>query len=67
MCHSASGGYKNRGHVFVCVKTLGACRDAPGVIFDIGGLNGVKDNGYDVTPQQIMIMKVKVNNPQRKT
>jgi len=44
-------GNKNRGQIFVCIKTLGACRDERSVIFEIGGLNGVKKNAYDLTPK----------------
>jgi hypothetical protein len=50
--HPASGEYKYRGQIFVCMEPPGAWRDAPGVIFESGGLYGVKKDGYVATQQQ---------------
>jgi hypothetical protein len=45
----ASGGYKYRGQIFVCIIPQSAWRDAPAVIFESGGLDGIKKDGYVAT------------------
>jgi hypothetical protein len=62
--HPASGGYKYRGQIFVCIIPPGAWGDAPDVLFESGGLDGVKKDCYVATQQQKNINKSKSKSRQ---